>query len=124
MNKPTRTKPNQIKAIHIKPLASGLWTVDSVEIPTSVAQKVETIQRLVGGYFEVHTAKVARKNVLVYVNDEALVQGESRGFILGEGRPLFGSAVILAAKDNADLTLSNKQMENALRIFDASKPTA
>jgi hypothetical protein len=123
MNKPTRTKPNQIKAIHIKPLASGLWTVDSVEIPTSVAQKVETIQRLVGGYFEVHAAKVARKNVLVYVNDEALVQGESRGFVLGSGRPLFGSAVILAAKD-ADLSLTNKQMGNALRLFDTSKPTA
>jgi hypothetical protein len=123
MNKPIHTKPNQIKAIHIKPLASGLWTVDSVEIPTSVAQKVETIQRLVGGYFEVHAAKVARKNVLVYVNDEALVQGESRGFILGSGRPLFGSAVILAAKD-ADLELSNKQMSNALRLFDTSKSNA
>ena len=117
------SKPNQIKAIHIKPLASGLWTVDSVEIPTSVGGKVETIQRLVGGYFEVHAAKVARKNVLVYVNDEALVQGESRGFILGSGRPLFGSAVILAAKD-VDLALSNKQMSNALRLFDTSKPTA
>jgi hypothetical protein len=124
MKKPTKPKPTHIKAIHIKPLASGLWLVDPVELPTSVDRKVGAIQQMVGGYFEVHAAKVARKNVLVYVNDEALVKGESRGFILGEGRPLFGSAVIVAAKENVDLTLSNKQMGNALRLFDTTKPTA
>lgn len=117
------TAPNRFKAIHIKPLASGLWLIDPVELPVPVSRKVEAIQKLVDGYFEVYAAKVARKNVLVYVNDEALVKGESRGFILGECPPLFGSAVIVAAKDNTDLNLSNKQMSNALRIFDTTKPS-
>ena len=113
-----KPKPTHIKAIHIKPLASGLWLIDPVELPTSVDRKVGAIQQMVGGYFEVHAAKVARKNVLIYVNDEALVKGESRGFILGEGRPLLGSAVIVAAKENVDLTLSNKQLGNALKLFE------
>ena len=117
--------PNKTKAIHIRPLASGLWTIDPVELPTTVDGKVETIQRLVGGYFEVHAAKVARKNVLIYVHDEAAIRGEHRGFILGDGPHLLGSAVIVSAKKDADLELSNKQLGNALRLFQLpSNPNA
>lgn len=109
--------PKTIKAIHFRPLASGLWTIDPVELPTPVDGKVEAIQRLVGGYFEVHAAKVARKKVLIYVNDEAAIRGETRGFVLGDGPNLLGSAVVVSAKDDADLELSNKQLGNALRLF-------
>lgn len=114
--------PNKTKAIHIRPLASGLWTIDPVELPTTVDGKVETIQRLVGGYFEVHTAKVARKNVLIYVHDEANNEGERRGFVLGNSRHLLGSAVIVSAKKDADLELSNKQLGNSLKLFELPAP--
>lgn len=110
--------PNKTKAVHIRPLASGLWTIDPVELPKDLDEKVQTIQRLVGGYFDVATAKVGRKNVVIYVNDEALVVGERRGFLLGNSRHLFGSAVIVSAKDDADLELSNKQLGNSLKIFE------
>lgn len=110
--------PNKTKAVHIRPLASGLWTIDPVELPKDVDGKVQTIQQLVGGYFEVATAKVGRKNVLIYVNDEALVVGERRGFLLGNSRHLFGSAVIVSAKDDTDLELSNKQLGNSLKLFE------
>lgn len=117
------TKKTTFKAVHFKPLASGLWVIEPVELPTKVGPKVEAIQKLVDGYFECRPDKVGRKGVLVYVNDEALVRGESRGFCLGSGLPFFGAAVIVSTKDNADLELSKKQLGNAVRIFGSRIPS-
>jgi len=116
------TARKKYKAIHIKPHAAGLWKVEPVELPCDLDAEVEAIQKLVGGYFEVHTAKVARKNVIIYVHDNASNEGERRGFVLGNSRHLLGSAVIVSAKENADLEVSNKQLGNALRLFELPAP--
>lgn len=107
------------KAIHIKPLDEGFWSITQVELPTAVDQKVEAIQKLVGGYFECHAGKVGRNKVVVYVNDEAALN-ERHGFVLNEGRPLVGPAVITRVKDDADLKLT-KGFKNYIRIFTYSR---
>lgn len=116
----TMPATNTVKAIHFRLVAAGLWTIERVELPAAIDRKVEAIQKLVGGYFEVHTAKVARKKVLVYVNDEAALRGERWGFILGDGPRLLGPALLVSAKEDADLELSNRQIGNALRLFQLS----